>query len=506
MKQIANDLVGIFNPSNNYDGSYCFHPKVFQLVQKSDKVDKYLEKILFSKVREVFKSAYLGPDFGLLLENNPEVYGKSTKLNVPWLISQYVTAYTGKNIDINDKTTEEIAEEARSILKQFRSELKKCINNEPNEIQQLLEDSYDEYIKYHKQTSDNGNPPLSFKNYVSKLQERCKDFTIGLRFLHLIDHVSIDIDYLKDCVDIDKLYLSMAKQIVDSSLIIEKSEGMVHNSIIVANTYKKKVEEMRKKGEYKVKTTTCDLFGNLIENYTIEDFLKELNELFIRHPEFIIIEEKVETTDDYRDYETYMAKQAEFERKLKIQKISGEWNFIPAGHKPKEDLDDESENNPPVDTIDLPGKSDDDTKKSPPVDKEILKIAELNARREFLNNSSPLFILEGKHNFEGYIGYLYENGKVVFEKFYDDVNTIPPTPSIGSNATYVMDINNFIEMSQKTKPEIMEYIKSGESGVQRIYHTKNWKKKITNVINSESYDENILDTIEAVLNEAQKGK
>ncbi len=107
--------------------------------------------------------------------------------------------------------------------------------------------------------------------------------------------------------------------------------------------------------------------------------------------------------------------------------------------------------------------------------------------------------LRGKDKFSGYVGYVYPNGKVIFERFYlDEGRNIPAT----GQAIYVMSVNNFIELSQLSKPEILERINSTEnSNVKRIYHTKKrlnvptWQDRVQREINSTGYTTDHLDTL-----------
>ena len=118
----------------------------------------------------------------------------------------------------------------------------------------------------------------------------------------------------------------------------------------------------------------------------------------------------------------------------------------------------------------------------------------------FLDHTNYLYKMTGKDNFEGYVGYIYENGTVIFEKFYKNKNTVEPAKS---NATYVMTFNNFVQMSKLTKTDIMEYIKLGGTDVKRIYHTLTWCDRIMQIINGKTYDEKAMDKIDRLINEGQ---
>ena len=114
----------------------------------------------------------------------------------------------------------------------------------------------------------------------------------------------------------------------------------------------------------------------------------------------------------------------------------------------------------------------------------------------FLDGTNYLYKMTGKNNFTGYIGYLYSNGVVVFEKYYKNYEIREP---VESNATYVMNFNNFVQMSMLTKSEIMDYIRQGGNEVSRIYHTSTWCKRMMRVINGNVYDDKVVDAIDRLI-------
>ena len=90
--------------------------------------------------------------------------------------------------------------------------------------------------------------------------------------------------------------------------------------------------------------------------------------------------------------------------------------------------------------------------------------------------------VKGLDTFSGYFAFIYPNGKVILEKFWEDEECLKP--AVGY-ATYVMQIDNFIELSKKSKIELIEYIKTiPEIGVKRIFHTSinNWQRNLNNEI------------------------
>jgi hypothetical protein len=67
-----------------------------------------------------------------------------------------------------------------------------------------------------------------------------------------------------------------------------------------------------------------------------------------------------------------------------------------------------------------------------------------------------------------------------------------------ANATYVMNIDNFVELSALSKTDIIKNIKSTVNpNVKRVYHSKNWEQRLLSIIEGAGYDavEEKIDTL-----------
>lgn len=135
-----------------------------------------------------------------------------------------------------------------------------------------------------------------------------------------------------------------------------------------------------------------------------------------------------------------------------------------------------------------------------PTDEMDEQTRKLIISKNFLDESGAICKLRGINEFSGYVGYIYRNKKIIFEKFYDNYETCKVA---SPNATYVMTIDNFLSLSMLTKMEIIDKIKSDEvEGVSRIFHDKqmdNWKSKIKQAINGNDYTDEIIGYIDALV-------
>lgn len=211
------------------------------------------------------------------------------------------------------------------------------------------------------------------------------------------------------------------------------------------------------------------------------------------------------TTNDFisdytKFYENYLFNNKDIDRDI-IKKLtevppkefSLDWEILPEGHIDTK-YERKRRNIYKIDTIG--GLS---TPKN-----DILEAKEklLMEKKAFFESTSPILKIKGTNKMNGYYGFVYPNGKVVFEKFYNGRHFNIPTKN---EAIYVMRIDNFKELSKYSKPEIIKFINDTENpNVRRIYHTKNWKEKVINTINSKETNQQEIEKLkeakEALLN------
>lgn len=105
-----------------------------------------------------------------------------------------------------------------------------------------------------------------------------------------------------------------------------------------------------------------------------------------------------------------------------------------------------------------------------------ITLNEVVDRKLFYKQYEPVCAIRGKDKMKGYYGHVYPNGKIVFEKYYcNEEKGILAS----REATYVMDILYFEELSKWTKSDLLIYMaKTPSNNVTRIRHDKNWKEKL----------------------------
>lgn len=100
-------------------------------------------------------------------------------------------------------------------------------------------------------------------------------------------------------------------------------------------------------------------------------------------------------------------------------------------------------------------------------------------KKRLYDSSDPYFRIQGKGTFDGYIGYVYPNGRVVLDKFYEDSET---GKLAEGQAIYAMDIQEFYELSRLSKSELIR-----NKLCNRYIHKGDWVNKVLeNEINADT--------------------
>ena len=91
-------------------------------------------------------------------------------------------------------------------------------------------------------------------------------------------------------------------------------------------------------------------------------------------------------------------------------------------------------------------------------------------KQTLYDSSDPFFRVKGKNTFDGHIGYIYSNGRVVLDKFYEDAND---GKLADGHAVYAMGIQQFYELSKFSKTELIR-----NKLCNRYIHKGNWASRI----------------------------
>ena len=110
-------------------------------------------------------------------------------------------------------------------------------------------------------------------------------------------------------------------------------------------------------------------------------------------------------------------------------------------------------------------------------------------KKELYGSTDPFFRIRGKDTFEGYVGFIYPNGKVILDKFFNSNGRLAD-----GEAIYVMDIDDFYRLSQFSKSVLMK-----DSKVQRVIHQGAWQDKVRRIIEKDGDSINTADTVRELI-------
>lgn len=121
----------------------------------------------------------------------------------------------------------------------------------------------------------------------------------------------------------------------------------------------------------------------------------------------------------------------------------------------------------------------------------------LESKLSFFESTSPLCVLSGIHTFVGYQAYVYANGMVVFERFYQErKGGLYPAKD---SAIYIMKFEEFAELSKYSRTElIQEILDFNNPDIIRICHSGNWEGHLRNLICGVGYGDLELAYIEEI--------
>lgn len=322
--------------------------------------------------------------------------------------------------------------------------------------------------------------------------EKQKDYFTKLIFL--LKDISKDCkvnkfnkDAFVDCFEKDKMILMLCKCIVDNAKETANNEHRFHNCLVEVIQLIQNVKELGLEKEFNPAIKIYDEEKKKYRIYTFDDLRKEVAQMLSEHPEFEVATvqmEDVVSKNLVRNAEA-TTKFGEILTARRKQVLAANWEFVKPGEREE-------------------GKDPESTDFETQMKKRDAKISayekdaylELMRKRLFFDKTGYEEQILGINNFAGYVGYMYANGLVIFEKMYEDESRVTPVKE--ANATYVMSIDNFVELSALSKTDIIKYIKSTVNpNVKRVYHSKNWEQRLLSIIQGTGYDnvEEKIDTL-----------
>ena len=408
---------------------------------------------------------------------------------------EYSSALQRFTNEISDYTKDEMMIYSKKLIREEMNAFRDVLNKDNKS------EYYNKAYELYKKRFD-PSLPCTFKKFIQiKLDSLAK---LNIRAQDVLDFYRkrINTDKLTEAFDYDKFCLLAAyTSILQCNLIVENI-GELENQMVYIKYYLDTVNEYRKLNpNYNVSITIFNDKGKK-EKYYINDLEKAYYSFLSEHPdfEFYTIEEKeidelfntfnIKKKDDFdltnSDDCALLYKLYE---KMKLQKqLAASWEFLPAGNREKslEDEEETKKNNQSS------GIDNDEAARRMIIGKQFI---ETNSGVRYL------YVLHGINTFAGYIGYIYPNGTVVFEKYYENEKKCRIAQG---SATYVMGIYNFLELSKLSKSDIIKKLHNDPTlNVKRIFHREDmekWKSELMQAITGNDYTREIVEYIESLTN------
>lgn len=482
-----NPANAVFDPIPSYGGEWLF---TINNLQKNVIDLKEWEKFYNETYREPLKRLFqteriLDLQVGMISKPNENNIGRCLRYNkVDFFVE--LTSFLNQHIDnygLNETKKNERIRNLISNLKKSNEELNLAYSENlgirVKRLKDVLDNGFNsEYFETAMLDYEPYKNRLTFDSYIKSNYEISSKFQIGMLKLGDFFDKNIDFNKLYKLFDADTFSLLFAKIIYEFNLMIEKENNRLDNSHGYLCYYQMMVDRVvkneDKRYDPKIK---YELSNGKKLRYSRWNFTNEFNELMERHKEAGSF--KLPNIDI--DKEKY--KDISLMEKLSLlysEEAQLNWEFLPAGESIKKGNGNKNTNI--INNVEKKNRDE--------------LIEEVNMRISILENSG--FIgrpIQGLNKFEGFYAFIYPNGKVILEKFWENITNETPARN---TATYVMNIDNFIEMSKVSRIDLVMFIKENPNiGIKRIFHTtiNNWQRNLFNEINGTYRLEDAIDFI-----------
>lgn len=427
----------------------------------------------------------------------------------------FLTNICFTNIERYDEVSKE---ETDNIYNTFRE----CKNDgELKEaVLKILKEKKNKYIGYirelEKQKINIGGIylPRTIINDTSAVDENIRFLTeakeLTIWYIKNIDRIFefINRDYPMEVIEkidkdkylIDKCYIGFYKMCIKNGIksnndleeyLKEHSED-VKETINYINDFVLLVDYLEKDSNKKY-TKQVD-YGDNYKNYELpiitKDYLKEIVSEISKTADKNCFKHK-DAMDVLKDIA--IDKWKEIRKKEQVKNITVNFEIIPSGR---------------IYVMDKV-KSSMNTKRK--VDKEGLEKALklLEDKLTYYESREPVLNLSGIGKFTGYFAKFYENGCVVLDKYYNrttDRNGKEKIKVVRNEGIYVMNYENFADLCQCDKQELIEERKNNNHNVLRKNHNENWKENMDEIIYGPGYGELDLELLDLIVDELKEKK
>ncbi len=472
----------IFDPIPSYDGDWIFDIDNLAINSLKDKdtkknlFDEFIFNTYILPLKKIFGSA-MGNimHFKIKMLSTPKKdrNGRCLKYS-KGVFFRELLSFFNQHLDKNDDNNynkylidlyNNINKGNDALIEAYSNEIrKKLAKIKDLQAKELNSDYYELAFKDYEEQNKFYKTNISFKEFLNNMEIIYSDLFKGLMSLSDFFEKEILYEELYKCFDPDTFYLLFAKIIYEFNLICDKEKNVLYSNCAYLFHYKDAVKEIVKDNK-KYAPILKDFITpnkNKLHNFNRYEMVQEIDELLKKHPEVRKINLTGINGEEYKNIDL-INKLAE----ILENDVSVNWQFLPKGSSIEKRIDNKESS----------------FKISNPLEEEQL-VKEVNQRIDFMMESGFVGTpIEGSNSFTGYYAFIYSNGIVILEKFWQNDKLKPAR----ENATYVMNIDNFIEMSKMTKTSLISYMQLiKNSNIKRIFHDNfaNWHNAILKEINS----------------------
>ena len=394
------------------------------------------------------------------------------------------------NLNINDVPLDKLSQDKERLIEGINELRKISAEKKFQRCFPVLYKAYDDEVQC-KKIAQSYRHTLDGYSATWKEKKVAKEALLGVfgseeavdDFLKKADVLLSPRIFANKCADLFEFVVKNTDELVDFfyehpiDLALSSEREKKKFELYVASKYLEYVslvpEEVKQDYLYYVSNYFLELGNNLDEDISVEVFnlngekreivtqkvlLERYKKVLISNPNLKIVRL------DSVDFSTMSPAEVEQFMKGYLEELSANWEMIPKGS-----LDEAFSKMVKAGTSNM---SEEDRK----IQQE--KLASLYLDKKSLYESSdPYSILRGINTFDGYFAYVYPNGKVILDKYFENVSK---GRLARDSAIYVMDFGDFYELSHLSKKELI-----GHEKCFRIIHAGNWQQRVRDVISSD---------------------
>ncbi|MGM9835047.1 MAG: hypothetical protein ACI31M_04655 [Bacilli bacterium] len=491
IESLIGGLEGVFYPKINYPGTYYFPITLFydsSLAKNGlNAAEVYFNNKYNSLILNVFNDV-LPPISvkNLYIRSEIDEEGKRIISIDPGL---YFIELANREFKCNlsyelFKNKEKLEQEYTEALKDLRRRTREIIKGikrieDDEQIYGIYTGSIEVYKKNLKNYKPNNNrksliPVFKEEKFLNDLASILTTSIHAFKYLNEdLSKYPLNLEEVSKCINYDAFYLMFANFCLKECKKKLKNNNEISYLVLFLNQYINVVNELQQKnGGYDIEVLFAGNNPKIVEHtFSYKKFLNDY--IKVKH---LLVNDTLDyygmiNSNDGNDYTIINNVLKEIERlkaKKEVEVLAANWDLIPKGELKKE---------PSIKIRETIAN-----------EKSISSTYKIDANETYEATLEYLdyeYKLNGKDKFIGYRGYMFRNGYILFERIKIDKNN--KVYRIPGNATYLMTIDNFIKMSKLSKPELISYIKAGNTDVRRIYHNLSYNKEVLEVQNKEPY-------------------